>query len=53
MLHLDQPRVGLSQRAADFGMEVLPGTPAQFRSMARAEALRWGPIIKSAGVKLD
>lgn len=43
----------VQKRAADFGMEVLPGTPAQFKAMARAEAVRWGPIIKSAGVKLD
>ena len=43
----------VQKRAADFGMEVLPGTPAQFRAMARAEAARWGPIIKTAGVKLD
>ncbi|MBC5782867.1 tripartite tricarboxylate transporter substrate binding protein [Ramlibacter sp. USB13] len=41
------------KRAADFGMEVLPGTPAQFKAMARAEAKRWGPIIQAAGVKLD
>lgn len=43
----------VQKRAADFGMEVLPGTPAQFKAMARAEALRWGKIIKVAGVKLD
>ena len=43
----------VQKRAADFGMEVLPGTPVQFKAMARAEAGRWGPIIKSAGVKLD
>ncbi len=43
----------VQKRAADFGMEVLPGTPAQFKAMARAEALRWGPIIKTAGIKLD
>lgn len=43
----------VQKRAADFGMEVLPGTPAQFRAMARAESARWGPIIKTAGVKLD
>ncbi|MBC7470838.1 MAG: tripartite tricarboxylate transporter substrate binding protein [Ramlibacter sp.] len=43
----------VQKRAADFGMEVLPGTPAQFKAMARSEALRWGPIIKAAGVKLD
>jgi tripartite-type tricarboxylate transporter receptor subunit TctC len=43
----------VQKRATDFGMEVLPGTPAQFHAMARAEARRWGPIIKTAGVKLD
>ncbi len=43
----------VQKRAADFGMELLPGTPAQFKAMARAEALRWGKIIKAAGVKLD
>ncbi|WP_053842658.1 Bug family tripartite tricarboxylate transporter substrate binding protein [Paracidovorax avenae] len=41
------------QRMQDFGMEALPGTPEQFRAMARAEAKRWGPIIQTAGVKLD
>lgn len=43
----------VQKRALDFGMDVLPGTPAEFRAMARAEALRWGPIIRAAGVKLD
>lgn len=43
----------VQKRARDFGMELLPGTPAQFKAMARAEAKRWGPIIKAAGVKLD
>jgi tripartite-type tricarboxylate transporter receptor subunit TctC len=43
----------VQKRAGDFGMELLPGTPAQFKAMARAEATRWGPIIKTAGVKLD
>ena len=43
----------VQKRAADFGMDVLPGTPGQFRAMARAEAMRWGPIIRAAGVKLD
>jgi tripartite-type tricarboxylate transporter receptor subunit TctC len=43
----------VQKRAADFGMETLPGTPAAFKAMARAEAKRWGAIIKAAGVKLD
>ncbi|GKS77155.1 tripartite tricarboxylate transporter substrate binding protein [Acidovorax sp. SUPP950] len=41
------------KRMQDFGMEPLGGTPEQFRAMARAEAKRWGEIIKAAGVKLD
>lgn len=41
------------KRMQDFGMEALPGTPEQFRAMARAEARRWGEIIQKAGIKLD
>ena len=41
------------KRMNDFGMEALPGTPEQFRAMARAESKRWGEIIKAAGVKVD
>jgi len=43
----------VQKRAADFGMELLPGSPAQFRAMAREEAKRWGPVIRATGVKLD
>jgi len=38
---------------ADFGFEPLPGTPEDFRKLARAESARWGQVIKTAGVKLD
>ena len=44
---------GVMKRMADFGMESLAGTPEQFRALARAEASRWGPIIKAQGIKLD
>lgn len=43
----------VKERAAEYGMELLPGTPARFKAMARAEAKRWGPIIQATGVKLD
>jgi len=43
----------VAKRMQDFGMEALPGTPEQFRAMARAEAKRWGEIIQQAGIKLD
>ena len=36
----------VQKRFEDFGMEPLPGTPAQFAALARAEANRWGPIIR-------
>jgi len=43
----------VQKRFNDFGMEAMPGTPAQFAALSRAESKRWGPIIKSAGIKLD
>jgi tripartite-type tricarboxylate transporter receptor subunit TctC len=41
------------KRFLDFGMEPMPGTPEQFRAFARAEAKRWGPIIRNRGISLD
>jgi tripartite-type tricarboxylate transporter receptor subunit TctC len=41
------------KRFTDYGMEPLPGTPAQFHALARAEAKRWGPVIKENGITLD
>jgi tripartite-type tricarboxylate transporter receptor subunit TctC len=43
----------VQKRMTDFGMESLGGTPEQFRTFARNEAKRWGPIIQTTGVKLD
>jgi tripartite-type tricarboxylate transporter receptor subunit TctC len=43
----------VQKRFEDFGMEAMPGSPAQFAALSRAESKRWGPIIKQAGIKLD
>jgi tripartite-type tricarboxylate transporter receptor subunit TctC len=43
----------VQKRFADIGMEALAGTPEQFHQLARAEARRWGPVIKATGVRLD
>jgi len=43
----------VQKRFDDFGMEAMPGTPAQFAALSRAESKRWGPIIKQAGIRLD
>jgi tripartite-type tricarboxylate transporter receptor subunit TctC len=37
----------------DFGFEPLPGSPSDFRSLARSESARWGTVIRTSGVKLD
>lgn len=41
------------RKFTDFGMEPLTTSPDEFRSMARAESERWGPIIKATGIALD
>lgn len=41
------------KKFTDFGMEPMTTSPDQFRSMARAEAERWGPVIKATGITLD
>ena len=38
---------------ADTGFEPLPGSGADFRSLARSESARWGKVIKATGVQLD
>ncbi|RZM00847.1 MAG: tripartite tricarboxylate transporter substrate binding protein [Variovorax sp.] len=43
----------VQKRFEDIGMEAMPGTPEQFRALARAESRRWGPVIKATGIKLD
>jgi tripartite-type tricarboxylate transporter receptor subunit TctC len=40
-------------RFTGFGFEPLRMSPEQFRAMARAEARRWGPVIRTANVTLD
>jgi len=41
------------KRFTDYGLEPMPGTPEQFRALAREEAKRWGPIIKANHISLD
>ena len=34
-------------------MEPIGGIPAQFRARIEAEIVRWGPVIKAAGIKVN
>ncbi len=41
------------ERLAGLGMEPMPGTPTQFAEFYKAEAVKWGKIVKSSGAKPD
>jgi len=48
---LQTPRI--QQVFSEFGFEALPGSPKDFRDMARAQSAHWGQVIKTSGVRLD
>jgi tripartite-type tricarboxylate transporter receptor subunit TctC len=43
----------VNKRFADFGIEPVPGTPAQFRQLARAESVKWGRVIRTGKIELE
>lgn len=43
----------IKARLQVLGLEATPSSPAQMATYATAERAKWGPLIKSAGIKLD
>ena len=43
----------LKEKLLALGMEPMPGTPAQFVSFYKDEAVKWGKIVKASGAKAD
>lgn len=41
------------KRFTDFGFEPLLGSPEAFKTLARAEAARWGKVIRANNISLD
>ena len=41
------------RRVAENGMEILFGTPAQFRSTIDADKARWGAVIRNANIRAE
>jgi tripartite-type tricarboxylate transporter receptor subunit TctC len=41
------------KRMTDLGYNIIPGTPEQMESMLKAEIVRWTPIVKASGAKID
>jgi tripartite-type tricarboxylate transporter receptor subunit TctC len=48
---LKQPDV--VKKLADLGLEPVGDTPAQFGAVIQAESLKWGGIVKKAGVRVE
>jgi tripartite-type tricarboxylate transporter receptor subunit TctC len=48
---LANPEVRERFKALD--VEPSPGTPAEFRELARREAEKWARVIKTSGAKVD
>ncbi|MBS0337290.1 MAG: tripartite tricarboxylate transporter substrate binding protein [Proteobacteria bacterium] len=41
------------KRMGDLGYLFIPGTPEQMADMIKAEIVRWTPVVKSSGAKVD
>lgn len=43
----------IQERFAASGIETLLGTPEEFQTMLESETVRWGKIVKAAGIKAE
>lgn len=43
----------VKKKLSDQGADMMGGTPEQFGALIKSELLRWAPIIKDSGAKLD
>ena len=41
------------QRMTENGMDILVGSPDEFRATIATDKKRWGEVIKSAGIRAD
>jgi len=41
------------KRMTDLGYLIIPGAPEQMADMIKAEIVRWTPVVKSSGAKID
>ncbi len=48
---LQEPAI--ADRMAKAGLEPVGDTPAQFAQYLKAEAAKWGKLVKSAGIKAE
>ena len=41
------------KRMTDLGYLIIPGTAEQMAGMIKAEIVRWTPVVKASGAKID
>ncbi len=41
------------KRMTDLGYNIIPGTPEDMAAMLKTELVRWAPIVKASGAKVD
>ena len=41
------------KRMTDLGYLIIPGTADQMADMIKAEIVRWTPVVKASGAKID
>ena len=52
-IHAALASVAVRERFKALGADVDPGTPAEFRELARRETLKWAQVVKFSGAKVD
>ena len=45
--------VDVQQRLGEMGLDITPSTPAQLASLVSSEAIRWGKVVREAGLTAD
>lgn len=43
----------LTEKLTSLGSEVAGGTPEQFAELIRKETIKWGDVVKRAGIKIE
>ncbi len=52
-IHAALASAAVRERFKALGADVDPGTPAEFRELARRETLKWAQVVKFSGAKVD
>ena len=46
-------RPDVAKQLNSLAMEIVAGTPEQYRAFIKAQTDQWAPVIKSAGMRAD